>query len=48
MSKSEQDTRKLYIAVHPIPHMLPELLRNTERVGLVSAVWLVFLRLPEL
>ena len=36
MFESEQETRKLYIAAHanPILHMLPELLRNTERAVL--------------
>ena len=50
MSESEQETRKLYIAVHANPnlHMLPELFKNTEQVALHYAVLSGFLRFREL
>ena len=36
MSEFEQETRKLFIATHadPMPQILPELLRSTERAAL--------------
>ena len=50
VSESEQEIHKLYIAAHanPIPHMLPEIFRNTERAALGFAVWSGILRLREL
>ena len=50
MSESEQETPKLYIAVHAnlILYLLPELFRNTERAALGCSVWSGFLRLREL
>ena len=52
VSEYEQETRKLHVYIaaqtNPILHMLPDLLRNTERAALGCAFWSVFLRLHEL